>query len=53
MDKKYAVFDLNGTLVSSMEYWSNIVNEYIIINCSNYKFGKSIMRKDKIYTMTL
>lgn len=53
MDKKYAIFDLDGTLVSSMEYWSNIVNEYINLNSFNYKFDTSIMKKDKIYTMTL
>lgn len=53
MDKKYAIFDLDGTLVSSMEYWSNIVNEYINLNASNYKFDVDIMRKDNIYTMTL
>lgn len=53
MDKKYAIFDLDGTLVSSMEYWSNIVNEYISLNSLDYKFDISIMKKDNIYTMTL
>ena len=29
MDKKYAIFDMDGTLVDSMVYWRNLAKEYL------------------------
>ena len=29
MDKKYAIFDMDGTLVDSMAYWRNLAKEYL------------------------
>ena len=29
MDKRYAIFDMDGTLVDSMVYWKNLASEYL------------------------
>ena len=38
MDKQYAIFDMDGTLVDSMVYWKNLAKEYLALqgNFSNY-----------------
>ena len=51
MNKKYAIFDMDGTLIDSMRYWKNLGREYLS------KFGitenlDEIMRKIKPLTMT-
>lgn len=33
MDKKFAIFDMDGTLINSMDYWCNLGREYL------YKYG--------------
>lgn len=51
MNKKYAIFDMDGTLIDSMKYWKNLGREYLS------KFGitenlDEIMEKIKPMTMT-
>lgn len=51
MNKKYAIFDMDGTLIDSMRYWKNLGREYLS------KFGitenlDEIMEKIKPMTMT-
>ena len=29
MDKKFAIFDMDGTLVDSMGYWNRLADEYL------------------------
>ena len=29
MDKPFAIFDMDGTLVDSMSYWKNLASEFL------------------------
>ena len=29
MDKRFAIFDMDGTLVDSMTYWRNLASEFL------------------------
>lgn len=50
MDKKYAIFDMDGTLLDSMYYWKNLVVEFLESKGVSADIGK-IMAEVK--TMTL
>lgn len=50
MDKKYAIFDMDGTLVDSMRYWKNLAADYL--------YSKGIKKlppdlKERIKPMTM
>ena len=51
MNKKYAIFDMDGTLVDSMGYWKRLAGEYLethgVLNPP-----KDILEKIKPMTMT-
>ena len=32
MNKKYAIFDMDGTLIDSMGYWKNLGREYLALH---------------------
>ena len=50
MDKKYAIFDMDGTLIDSMIFWKNLATEYL-----NSKGVKQIPEEilERIKPMTL
>ncbi len=52
MEKKIAIFDMDGTLVDSMGYWLNVVSEYIEEKKHNIKVEKDKIFKDDVVTMT-
>ena len=50
MVKKYAIFDMDGTLVDSMGYWHNLTREYL--ESEGITEGADEVL-EKIYTMTM
>ena len=35
MDKQFAIFDMDGTLIDSMIFWKNLATEYLSSNGVN------------------
>lgn len=51
MDKMYAIFDMDGTLVDSMVYWKRLAEEFLIKKGVS-DIPKDILEKIKPMTMT-
>ena len=51
MDKQYAIFDMDGTLVDSMAYWKNLAKEYLALQGITH-IPDMILEKIKPMTMT-
>lgn len=51
MDKRYAIFDMDGTLVDSMVYWKNLASEYLR-NKGVAEVSAEVLNKIKPMTMT-
>ena len=51
MDKRYAIFDIDGTLVDSMVYWKNLAKEYLALKGITH-IPDIILEKIKPMTMT-
>lgn len=51
MNKKYAIFDMDGTLIDSMVYWKNLGREYLAIHGVTENLD-DIMERIKPMTMT-
>lgn len=51
MDKHYAIFDMDGTLVDSMVYWRHLAEEYLNLKGIR-KVSDTILEKIKPMTMT-
>ena len=51
MDKQYAIFDMDGTLVDSMVYWKNLAKEYLASKGITH-IPDVILEKIKPMTMT-
>lgn len=51
MDKKYAIFDMDGTLVDSMSYWNNLAGEFLESKGVAH-VGVEVIEKIKVMTMT-
>ena len=51
MDKRYAIFDMDGTLVDSMRYWKHLAEEYLNRK-GIYDIPASILQQIKPMTMT-
>lgn len=51
MDKQYAIFDMDGTLVDSMLYWKNLAKEYLASKGITH-IPDMILEKIKQMTMT-
>lgn len=51
MDKQYAIFDMDGTLVDSMVYWKNLAKEYLASKGITH-IPDMILEKIKPMTMT-
>jgi len=51
MDKQFAIFDMDGTLIDSMGFWRNLASEYL---CSKgiTQVPEEILRKIKPMTMS-
>lgn len=50
MDKQYAIFDMDGTLVDSMVYWKNLAKEYLALQ-GIIHIPDTILEKIKPMTM--
>lgn len=50
MDKQYAIFDMDGTLVDSMVYWKNLAKEYLVLKGITH-IPDMILEKIKPMTM--
>lgn len=51
MNKKYAIFDMDGTLIDSMRYWKNLGREYLALHGVTENLDE-IMERIKPMTMT-
>lgn len=51
MDKKFAIFDMDGTLIDSMVYWKNLASEYLKSKGVE-NISKDIFKKIEPMTMT-
>lgn len=51
MDKKYAIFDMDGTLVDSMTYWKNLAGEFLESKGVVHVRGE-VIEKIKVMTIT-
>ena len=51
MDKRYAIFDMDGTLVDSMVYWKNLASEYLR-HKGVAEVSAEVLNKIKPMTMT-
>lgn len=51
MDKQYAIFDMDGTLVDSMVYWKNLAKEYLASKGITH-IPDMLLEKIKPMTMT-
>ena len=51
MDKRYAIFDMDGTLVDSMIYWKNLASEYLR-HKGVTEISTEVLNKIKPMTMT-
>ena len=51
MDKHYAIFDMDGTLVDSMVFWKNLASEYLKSKGVT-EIPDDILKKIKAMTMT-
>ena len=51
MDKKFVIFDMDGTLVDSMIYWKNLATEFLSSKGVS-QVSKDILEKIKPMTMT-
>lgn len=51
MNKRYAIFDMDGTLIDSMRYWKNLGREYLALHGITENLDE-IMERIKPMTMT-
>ena len=51
MDKRYAIFDMDGTLIDSMVFWKNLASEYLSSKGVT-EIPDDILKKIKAMTMT-
>lgn len=51
MDKKFAIFDMDGTLIDSMSYWKNLASEYLR-NKGITEISEDILERIKPMTMS-
>ena len=51
MDKKYAIFDMDGTLIDSMVFWKNLATEYLTSK-GILQFPADILEQIKPMTMS-